>query len=57
MIPTISRKAKSLVAVEPKRYRARRVMKIVKEVLMERPKVCLTDFPTVISNSSVLFSS
>ena len=45
--PTKRTKAKLRVASPPRKYSAIRAKKIVREVLIERPKVWVTDMPTV----------
>ena len=47
-------KAKSRVDSPPIKYKAIRARKMVKEVLMDRPNVSVTDLPTVSANDSLV---
>ena len=47
MMPIRRTKAKSFVVVPPRKYSATRARKIVRDVLIERPNVCVTELPTI----------
>ena len=55
--PTRRTKAKSRVDSPPMKYKAARARKMVKDVFIERPKVWVTDLPTVSENVSFPFQS